>query len=286
MRPAMRSLPMAFAILAACDPSTRPQGGDDAAQADAPITNDDAPPVTEMSRVYAHSGGMLYRMDSLTLAATPIGAMSGLPQNRSLLDLAVDKDGKLVGITREGLFGLSETTGAATLIKDLQASAQGFTSLSYVPGATSTDPEMLVSANDQGDVFRIDPTTGDAIKIGNYGTAPGGAQIVSSGDLFGVTGFGIWATVDVGDEEMDYLARIDPNNGWKATLVGQSTGYNQIFGLGFWGGKIYGFVDNGFDIGGGKMIQISEIDGSAIELSSADVRWFGAGVTTKAPIIQ
>ncbi|MDX2090748.1 MAG: hypothetical protein SFX73_23015 [Kofleriaceae bacterium] len=286
----MRSIPMAFVILAACDPSNRPDGG---TGPDAPpIPTGDAPPVADMSRVYAHSGGMLYRMDALTLAATPIGAMTGIlpPQGgqtpASLLDLAVDRDDNLVGISRYELYSLSKTTGAATLVKSLKASAQGFTSLSYVPGTSASDPEMLVSANDQGDVFRIDPTTGDATKIGNYGTAPGGAQIKSSGDLFGVTGFGVWATVDVGEEEMDYLARVDPTNNWKATLVGQSTGYDKIFGLGFWGGKIYGFVDNGFDIGGGKMIQIDETNGSAIELSTADIRWFGAGVTTKAPIIE
>jgi hypothetical protein len=280
---------MAFAILAACNPGDRPGDVDARPQQDdaPPTSNDDAPPVTEMSQVYAHSGGTLYRMDSLTLAATPIGTMTGLPTNRSLLDLAVDKDGKLVGITSDKLYSLDSATGATTLIKDLKASAQGFTSLSFVPGTTSTEPEKLVSANAQGDVFEINPVTGDATKIGNYGTAPGGAQIVSSGDLFGVSGFGIYATVDVGTETLDYLARIDPANNWKATLVGQSsTGYDKIFGLGFWGGKIYGFVDNGFDVGGGKMIQIDSTNGTAVELSSADVRWFGAGVTTKAPIIQ
>lgn len=271
---------MAFAILAACSPGGRSDGD----PVDAP-PGADAPPVADLSRVYAHSGGMLYQMDSLTLAATPIGAMTDLdPAN--LLDLAVDKDGKLVGITRNNLYSLNATTGAATLINDLTVAAQGFTSLSYVPNATSGQPDVLVAANDEGNVFRIDPTAGTATQIGSYGTTTGGDPIVSSGDLFGVVGFGVWATVDVGGETMDYLARIDPSNNWKATVLPQSTGYDKIFGLGFWGGKIYGFVDNGFDIGGGKMIQIDSTTGAAIELSSADVRWFGAGVTTVAPIIQ
>jgi len=46
------------------------------------------------------------------------------------------------------------------------------------------------------------------------------------------------------------------------------------------------FTDNGFDIGGGKMIQIDPVTGAATELNSAGVRWFGAGVTTTAPLIQ
>ena len=69
----------------------------------------------------------------------------------------------------------------------------------------------------------------------------------------------------------------------------QSTGFNKIFGLGFWGGKFYGFADNGVDAGGaslgGRMIQIDPVTGAGMELSSADIRWYGAGVTTAAPIL-
>ena len=274
---------MAVAILAACSPAGR---RDDVVDpVDAPAQPDeDAPPVAVMSRVYAHSGDTLYRMDPLTLAATPIGPMGGL--DAALLDLAVDKNDNIVGVTASKLYSLDANTGAPTLIKTLTGAAQGLTSLSYIPGATSSDPDLLVSANGDGDVFSIDPVTGTATQIGSYGTGPGGVTISSSGDLFGVEGFGIYATVYVGgDKSVDYLAKIDPANNYKAALMPQPTGYSKIFGLGFWGGKIYGFVDNGFDASSGTMIQI-EPDGQAIELSTADVRWFGAGVTTDAPIIQ
>lgn len=279
----MRSLPMALAILAACSPAGRHDDG----TADAPPSVDwDAPPVSEMSQVYAHSGGTLYRMDPLTLAATPIGAMIGL-EGGSLLDLAVDKDGKIVGTTAKNLYALDASTGAPTLIKALTGDAQNMSSLSYVPGASTSDPDVLVSANYDGDVFRIDPTTGTANQIGSYGTTTDGKVIGSSGDLFGVVGFGIYATVNLdGDKTVDYLAKLDPFNNWKATLMPQPTGYSKIFGLGFWGGKIYGFVDDGYDANTGRMIQIDATTGAAIELSRADVRWFGAGVTTVAPIIQ
>ena len=272
---------MALAILAACSPAGRHDDG----TADAPVSWD-APPVSEMSQVYAHSGGTLYRMDPLTLAATPIGAMTGI-EGGSLLDLAVDKDGKIVGTTAENLYALDASTGAPTLIKALTGDAQNMSSLSYVPGASTSDPDVLVSANYDGDVFRIDPVTGTANQIGSYGTTTDGKVIGSSGDLFGVVGFGIYATVNLdGDKTVDYLAKLDPFNNWKATLMPQPTGYSKIFGLGFWGGKIYGFVDDGYDAATGRMIQIDATTGAAIELSRADVRWFGAGVTTVAPIIQ
>jgi hypothetical protein len=273
---------LAFVVLAACGPGDR-----NGAEVDAPPPQPDAPgdPV-DTSRVFAHSGGMLYRLNNKTLSAQPIGPMNGLG-TQNLLDLAIDRDDKLVGITRDKLFSLSATNGAATLIRDLGTSAQDLTSLSFVPQSLSdpNSPDILISANDVGDVFRIDATAGTATKIGSYGSTANGI-VKSSGDMFGVRGFGIFATVDVGTDTQDYLARVDPDNGWKATPIGAGTGYDKIFGLGYWGGKIYGFVDNGFDVGGGKMIQIDPNTGAAILLSSADIRWFGAGVATDAPILQ
>lgn len=272
----MRILLGAIVVLVACGPAGREND-----TVDAPGTQPDSPATPAMSRVYGHSGDRLYRLDPMTLAPTEIGAMTGL--DAGLLDLAVDKNDRLVGITRLKLYSLSATTGAATLIRDLSASAQNFTSLSYVPGAAMSDPDMLISANDQGNVYRIDETNGNAVLLGNYGMH-NSMQVVSSGDIFGVRGFGVFATVDVGTGTMDYLARIDTTT-WKATPLPNPTGYDKIFGLGFWGGKIYGFVDDGFDAGTGKLIEINPTTGTATMLNSSGVRWFGAGVTTSAPIL-
>jgi hypothetical protein len=266
-------------LLAACGPDARdPSSGhpDAGAPADASAA---------ASRVYAHSGQTLYRLDALTLTASPIGAMTGLPADRDLLDLAVDSTDRLVGITRDKLFALNSITGEATLMSDLSASAQGFTSLSFVPAASPTDPDLLVSANDEGQVFELNEGVGTATMIGSYGTSAGG-KVVSSGDLFGVRGVGIFATVDVGGGSTDYLARIDPAQGWKATPLPNATGYDKVFGLGYWGGKIYGFVDDGYAASSGRMIEIDPTTGVATQLSSSGVRWFGAGVTTHAPTFE
>jgi len=275
----MRKL-LAVLLLTACGPG----GRDSTIDASPPQPDAGGDPV-DNSRVFAHSGGMLYRLNNKTLSAQPIGAMTGIG-TQNLLDLAIDKDDKLVGITRDKLYSLSATTGAATLIRDLGTSAQDLTSLSFVPQSLSdpTSPDILISANDMGQVFQISPADGTATLIGSYGSTANGV-VKSSGDMFGVRGFGIFATVDVGTDTMDYLAKIDPANNWKATPLGAGTGYDKIFGLGYWGGKIYGFVDNGFDPGGGKMIQIDPNTGAAILLSSADIRWFGAGVATDAPLL-
>lgn len=238
----------------------------------------------DTSRVFAHSGTMLYRLNSLTLAAMPIGPLN-LPGAQGLLDLAIDKDDRLIGITRDNLFQISAASGASSMQKALSGVADGFTSLSFVPENLS-DPasrDILVTVNDQGVVFRIDPATGTATQVGSYGTATGLGKVVSSGDLIAVRGFGIYATVDVGNQTMDYLARIDPAT-WKATPIGTGTGFDKIFGLGYWNGRIYGFVDAGSGMGG-KIIDIDPQTGKGLLISSADVRWFGAGVATDAPIL-
>lgn len=288
----MRVLLAAAAVLVACGPDDRDPAQPDAtpSQPDAPPTVTDSPPLTDTSKVYAHSGangptpGKLFRVNNQTLTPVEIGSIGGLPAGEGLLDLAVDKNDLMVGVTRTKLFAISATTGAATLIRDLGAQAQGLTSLSFVPDSTGAD--ILVSADSEGDVLQIDQATGQATRLGNYGTFAS-AQITSSGDLFGVAGVGIYATVRIGGDATanDYLAKIDPANGWKAMPLQNDTGYKKIFGLGYWGGRIYGFVDQGFEAGMGTMIEIDAMTGSATELNISSNRWFGAAVATDAPIV-
>src|SRR5262249_1266993 len=150
-----------------------------------------------------------------------IGTMGGLG-TQSLTDIAIDKADNMVGITLSKLYSIDATSGTATLIKDLSTNAQNFTSLSFVPSDLN-DPasaDILVSANSFGEVYQIDATTGTATMLGDFGMQ-GTKQIGSSGDLIGVRGFGIYATVNVGTDPaaQDYLARIDPQT-WAATVIG------------------------------------------------------------------
>lgn len=275
---------VAAVVLAACGPGDRDNPAADApSQPDAP-TSPDGPPV-DTSRVYAHSGQTLYLMNSLTLATTTVGSMTGLG-TQSLTDIAIDKNDRMLGVTLDKLYEVDPGTGAATLIGDLTGVSNA-TSLSFVPSDPTdpNSPDILVTVDSFGGVFEINPANGQATEIGNYGIVPAG-QVRSSGDLFGVRGVGIYATVDIGDGQSptpDFLARIDPTT-WTATPIGTGTGFDKIFGVGYWGGKIYGFVDMGAN-NGGKMIEIDINTGDAIELSQSSVRWFGAGVATDAPLL-
>jgi hypothetical protein len=120
------------------------------------------------------------------------------------------------------------------------------------------------------------------VALGDYGQS-GGMDIISSGDIVYVRGFGTVATVDVGGTQ-DFLATIDPANNWTATPIGTGTGFDRIFGVAFWGGTLYGFVDGGSG-NGGSFIRLDRATGAGALLRADTIRWFGAGVTTVAPII-
>src|SRR5215471_3359989 len=185
-------------LLSACSSSSG--HAPDAATADAVV---DAPgPVIDArpdSLVYAHSGTHLYRIDTRTNQPVDIGPFANIG-TQTITDIAVDKNGGMVGITLNKLYSIDVSTGAATLIKDLGVSAQNFTSLSYVPTDFNdpNSPELLVAASTQGAVYQIDPTTGDATQLGSYGSDAQNKQIGSSGDIVAVRGLGILATVNIG----------------------------------------------------------------------------------------
>jgi hypothetical protein len=272
---------LATVVLVACGPSNRDNPGTDAPSQD-DASDTDAPPA-DTSRVFAHSNATLYQLNNATLATTTVGSMTGLG-TAGLLDLAIDRDDRMLGVTRDSLWEIDPDNGEVTLIADLETTNP--TSLSFIPEDLD-DPnsrEILITVDD-GDVMEIDTVTGQSTVIGNLGDQAG-QPIRSSGDLFAVSGLGIYATVNIGpdDDSVDFLARIDPVT-WKATPIGVGTGFNKIFGLGFWGGKIYGFVDLGFEVNSGKMIDIDINTGVGTELSESSQRWFGAGVATDAPIL-
>lgn len=272
--------------LVACSPNGRNNTGQpDATASDTGSASGDVAPPIDDSKVYAHSGKVLYRLDTTTLVPTMIGNLTGLVGNESLTDLAIDNQNHMLGVSLDNLYTIDAATGAATLIGTIKVNGTmaGFTSLSFVPNPAGSGDDILVSANGQGDVYQIDTTTAMTTKIGNFGTR-GADKITSSGDLFGVVNFGVYATVKVGTDPNDYLVKVDPTQNWKATLPANDTGVADIFGLGFWGGKIYGFVNVGVD--SGKIVQLDAVTGQGSMTKTGAIRWYGAGVQTNAPIIQ
>jgi hypothetical protein len=275
---------LTLVALAACGASAVADDDDDQPAIDARVDGpgSDADDL-DFSKVYAHSGTVLYRLDTTTLQPVMIGPF-GLASG-SITDIAVDKNDRMLGVSLDNIYSINTMTGAATLITAYDGN-ENLTSLSFVPVdlQNPNSAERLVAATDQGTVLEINETTGATTPLGSYGTTANGI-IRSSGDIVAVTGFGILATVTIGDTltDPDYLANINPTT-WAATPLGTGTTYDRIFGLGFWRGKVYGFVDA--NASGGAIIELNPNTGAVVGTPiTGPVRWFGAGVTTDAPII-
>jgi len=272
--------------LAACSSGNKTGDGVDA-QGDASVNadaNGDAQPV-DLSKVYCHSGKELYRLDTRTNATVDIGPFGAALGTASMTDIAVDKNNKMIGVSLSKIWQVDVMTGTATLLASFAQGTPNVTSLSFVPKDLS-DPnsdEILVAAGDNGAVLQIDPANGATTPLGNYGKS-GGMQIVSSGDIVAVRGAGIFATVNVGPtlSDNDYLAKIDPTT-WAATPIGNDLGHDKLFGLGYWGGTLYAFVDLGAS--SGSIIAVDPTTAAVTPVVSGSIEWFGAGVTTDAPIV-
>ena len=264
---------------AACGPTVSDlpdaAGGnpDASQQGDARVTDARMPPPN--SAVYAHSSTELFRIDPVTLQQSSVGTFSFAGTAENITDIAIDKTGAMVGISLNSVYSIDKDTAACTLLSTFGMGQGGLTSLSFVPiDINDADSaERLVAADFDGEVWDIDPDTGQRTSLGNYGTGIG-----SSGDIVSIVGFGTFATVNVMGMANDQLARLNPVT-WQAGIVGD-TGYDKIFGVGFWGGDIYGFTGNM------EFLTIDPFSGMATNTTTGSVQWWGAAVTTLAPIVD
>jgi len=263
---------MTLALALAACASTNVSGQDPDGAPGAPDADTrphvDARPAPTNAAVYAHSATELYKVDPDSYAVTLVAAFTFDTTPDEITDIAIDKDGNMVGISVDKLYTIDSDTAACTYVATLDST---FAGLTYVPA--EGQEEALIAAAFDGGVFKIDPVTGNSAVAGNFG---GGLE--SSGDLVAVKDFGIVATVEVPGGTTDRLARLDPFT-FQATVIGD-TGYAKLFGLGFWKNQVYGFSANN------EFVLIDVDDGSATVIENGDVSWWGAGVTTLAPIVN
>lgn len=256
-----------IAVVAACGSPSR--GPADASHGgDARGSGDAAPPNVGQSAVYAHTATSLYRVDPDTYAATKVGdfGLSGLLE--VMTDLAIDGNGNLIGVTFSSVYSIDATTGHATQLSAGSLATQ-FNGLSFVPGTTG---DILIGTdNADGNVYQVNSTTGATNVIGSMG-----GSYVSSGDVVSVDGFGTVQTVP--GSSHDVLVRLAPGT-FAATPIGTNTGFDKIYGLGFWKGKVFGFTYTG------QIITIDPMTGVGTQVASGGPQWNGAAVTTTAPII-
>jgi hypothetical protein len=268
----------AAAAVAACGPNHR-NGDDDDDDGGGPDANIgptvDAPPFEGEPAVYAHTATTLFKVDPDTLAITRVNDFQWSTGFDQMTDIAIDGQGMMIGISFTSVYRVDPDTAQATL---LSAGLDGeFNGLSFVPGDEALGmPEaadvLVATRNLDGHVFSVNPMTGQTQQIGDMG---GGFS--SSGDLVSVRGFGTAATAN--GLPLDRLVRLTAVT-FVAQPVGADTGYGDIWGVAFWKDKIYGFTE------GGAFVLIDPATGAATFVTNNGEAWWGAAVTTRAPVIE
>ncbi|HEU0036995.1 MAG TPA: hypothetical protein VFQ53_40570 [Kofleriaceae bacterium] len=277
MRATSYAIGGAFVLLAiGCGPSSRPGNGggdDDGVDASPPAIDAPTGDNTGTTYVYAHSSSTLYKIDPDTLAVTMVGNFGWPNGFDQMTDLAIDRNGQLIGISFGSVYRVDPNTAQATL---LSSNLSGeFNGLSFVPAdmlGQTGDDILIATRNSDGNVFRIDPMTGAATQVGDMGS-----QFQSSGDLVAVEGFGTVQTT-LG-APFDMLSKLAPIT-FHAMPAPQSTGFGQIWGVAYWKGKVFGFTQSG------QFVTIDPQTGQGTVVQSNGPEWWGAAVTTIAPILQ
>ncbi len=262
--------------LCACGASTRHNPGNvDATPApDSQGNGGGDGSVGEQVYVYAHTASTLYRVDPDTLAISQVGNFGWPNGSDQMTDLAIDSTGLMIGVSFSNVYKVDPTTAQATLLSSNLGGT--FNGLSFVPATMlgQTGADILVGTrNSDGKVFRVDPMTGATSEVGDMGAA-----FASSGDLVSIANFGTVQTVT--GSSSDVLAKLAPNT-FAATPIGTGTGFGQIWGIAYWKNKVYGFTNNG------EFVLIDPNTGVATLVSQqSGLQWWGAAVTTLAPVIQ
>jgi hypothetical protein len=219
-----------------------------------------------LNTLYANSGrggSTLYTLDD-SGQATPVGPMGVA----NITDIAFC-GGTLYGITASKFYQIDPNTGAASLVGPLHFGSMDALAADPVTGT-------IYAAGANGCFIRIDPLTGAGTKIGSLGTVEQG-KITSGGDLvFDPRSARLYASVHWGHHGTnDYLATIDPLNG--ATTIIGTIGFEQVHGLAFKDGILYGVTDNQ------EFLRLDLLTGMGTKISDTGVGPYGL-TTSPVPV--
>ena len=221
----------------------------------------------EIAEVFGHTASELYRLDPETKAVTLVNTFNGC---NTVIDIALDKDSKLVATSVDGVYVVDKLTAACTLIQ----TGDYPNSLSFIPAGT-LDPNVEALGGYRGDEYvRIDPQSGSIQSLGYLG----GNGLFSSGDVVSVKGGSSYLTVTGNDCPTDCLVEIDPSTGALITNWGP-LGYSAVYGIAFWAGSVYGFD------AAGNLFEVTFTGGvmTTTLIEQTGTSFYGAGSTTSAP---
>lgn len=250
-----------------------------------PVTPPPVPDAGPSGRIYVQDSKALSVYDPYTKAVTFIGKFN-LPDNDSVSDIAVDRDGQIYGVSFLDRFvRIDPASGAATEIARGPGERYPIL-LTFVPRGT-LDPasDALVGFFfETEDYVRIDTRTGAVTTVGTLNAGSTGTIYTPIGDLVSAGSRGVFLTVEGNpDAGGDLLLQIEPKTGRRLKVVGP-TGRTGLYALGYWGGKTFGFTKEGeileVDLTTAKTKVVKKLDREA---GSSLPVFLGAGSTTTAP---
>ncbi|MFO0669500.1 MAG: hypothetical protein U0235_07730 [Polyangiaceae bacterium] len=297
--------------------------GDTVVGPDGTTGKDGGPPTTTTttSIIYANTDDSLYELDPTNDNLTLIGTFDGA--NGNVTDCAVNADGDVYVNTSDTIYKASLPASGkgkvtldkvATIAKD--TTNQRFYALAFAPAGVLGAGEGLVGGDGDGKLWSIDPQSGATKSLGSFGRDGSTATFALSGDLvFYVdanqkpTGL---ATIrsckgSTCTTTNDYLAGIDMTalaaaftSGKPATSLlsgiyggsssgkGAGVGAGELFGLGAWEGKVYGFQRASAAVSGEpELLSVDTKTGRGKTLPksfSFTNGWSGACVSTKVSV--
>ncbi|MBS2016121.1 MAG: hypothetical protein JST00_24785 [Deltaproteobacteria bacterium] len=237
--------------------------------------NPPPPPPPEVNEVFGHSAATLYRLDPKSNDVTTVGDFSGCGP---VIDIALDESSNLYATSYEALYTIDKKTAKCTEI----GRGSFPNSLSFVPKGTVDAAEEALVGYEGSSYVRIDTKTGKKTTLGSIGSG-----LVSSGDIVSVKGGKTYLTVKGTSQcdAKDCLVEVDPKTGAMVKNWG-SIGYDNVFGISFWGGKIYGFDETGtlFEV----TFSGSSLSTKTIPIPSkpSNLSFWGAGSSTSAPLVS
>ena len=176
--------------------------------------------------------GILFRVNPSTGERTILSDFSDPTQGPigdEVGDLAIESSGNILVIDENAgtggngvLFRIDPVTGVRTILSDFSDAGQGPLGPELVGVAVEASGSILVvdetaGTNDQGALFRVNPTTGVRTLLSNFGVgvnqgeAPAGVAVESSGNILVID-------EDDGTNDQGALFRINPVTGVRTIL--------------------------------------------------------------------
>ena len=249
---ALSGIFLTFALSGCVEYSWFRPDAEPAAPLDTAVIADTAAPIAN-APVYANTSDTLYEIEPGTGELRTVGSfwLASGELDGGIVDIAINTDGLMYGATTSTLYQIHPFT---TEVWKICATDGAMMALTF-----TADGE-LVGGNDEG-VHLIDMETCENDRIA------GNNVYETSGDLVGLPdGYLYWT---VRGENSDELVRVAPANG-SMRWVGE-IGYDQLFGVGYDNGVLYGF---GYD---GEIVSINPDTATTTMTAKANgYSWWGA----------